>query len=336
MFEDKLFQFTRQLMDLDSTSGCEGEAGQFVAAYLRSLGGLEVELWEVEPQRFNVFAHRGRPEVVLSTHLDTVPPFIASSEDDRAIYGRGACDAKGICAAQIFAAQRLLAKGVENFGLLYVVGEEKNSAGANFANARPQGSRFLVNGEPTDSRMIRAGKGVLRVNLNARGRAAHSAYPDLGDSAIDKLLDALARVRALPLPSHPDLGPATLNIGVISGGRAPNVIADRAQAEIMFRLVEDAGALRNQVCAAVGAAVETEFVLELPPLHCHTLDGFPTGIVAFGTDIPKLTAWGTPLLFGPGSIHAAHTTHEFIPKSELAAAVGAYAAIVTRLLAGCD
>ena len=335
--QHKLFQFTRELIDIDSTSGQEAAAGERVADFLRHADGcageLEVELWEAAPGRYNVFARRGRPIVVLSTHLDTVPPFFPSREDDHALYGRGACDAKGIVAAQVFAARALIAAGRTDFGLLFVVGEERDSAGAIAANQRPQGARFLVNGEPTESRMIRAGKGVLRLELHAHGRTAHSAYPELGESATDKLLEALTRLRALPLPSDPDLGATTMNLGTLSGGRAPNVVADDARAELLIRMVADAAPLRAQIQAAVAGWAEPIFGLDLPPVRLRTVPGFPTGIVAFGTDIPMLDAWGEPLLFGPGSIHVAHTAGEWIAKPELAASVGAYAAIVAGLQA---
>lgn len=333
--EDKLFAFTRALVDVDSTTGREGEAAALAADFLRHTGVFdEVALWPVEPGRENVFARRGTPRVVLSTHLDTVPPFFPSREDGSAIYGRGACDAKGIAAAMSFAALALAEKDVTDFGLLFVVGEERNSAGAIAANARaPEGVAFLINGEPTESKLIRAGKGVLRVALRAHGRAAHSAYPELGESAIDKLLNALERLRALKLPHDDVLGPTTLNIGTLRGGRAPNVIADEAEAELMFRLVSDGTPLRAAVEAALEAEVEHEFVLEIPPLRLLTLDHWEpgTGIVAFGTDIPQLTRWGTPLLFGPGSIHVAHTPAEFIPKKELSRAVDRYATLVRSL-----
>ena len=336
MIEDKLFRFTRDLVDMDSTTEREGPVARCVADFLRreAGGALEVELWPVaagEPDRFNVFARCGHPDVVLSTHLDTVPPFIPSREDATAIYGRGACDAKGIVAAQVFAALELLASGRRDFGLLFVAGEERNSAGAAAANLRPQGARFLINGEPTESRIISAGKGALRLDLRAHGRAAHSAYPELGDSAIDKLLLALARIRALDLPSDPELGPTTINIGTLTGGRAPNVIADQASAELLIRLVTPAQDLRARIQAAVAGAAEAEFVLEIPPIRLRTVPGFPTAIVAFGTDIPKLDAWGEPLLYGPGSIQVAHTEGEFIAKAELAAAVAAYARLVAHL-----
>ncbi|MGH9480724.1 MAG: M20/M25/M40 family metallo-hydrolase [Terriglobales bacterium] len=335
MIEDNLFRFTRRLVDLDSTTGRESPATDFVAACLRQLEGLAVETWPVEPGRDNLFAWRGTPRVVLSTHLDTVPPFFPSREDAEAIYGRGACDAKGIAAAQIFAAIRLLQQGCTDFGLLFLVGEERNSAGAIAANARRAGwdcgSRFLVNGEPTASKMVRAGKGVLRLNLAAHGRSAHSAYPELGESAIEKMLAALERIRALPLPRHPELGPTTLNIGTLAGGQAPNVIPDAAQAELMFRLVEDGAGLRRCIMDAVAGLAQAEFVLEIPPITPRVIPGFPTATVAFATDIPNLAAWGQPLLFGPGAIEVAHTPHEHIAKAELAAGVDAYVAIVRHL-----
>lgn len=329
---EELFSYTRALIDIDSTTGVEGALARHLVASLRSEPHFDaVELWDVEPGRFNVFARRGAPTVVLSTHLDTVPPFFPSREDAHAIYGRGACDAKGIVAAQVFAARLLAAEGASDFGLLFVCGEEKNSAGAKAANRRPQGARFLINGEPTDSRLVEAGKGVLRADISARGRLAHSAYPELGESAIDKLLAALARIRALPLAHHGRLGASTLNIGTLTGGRAPNVVADEAKAELLFRLVEPAASLRAAVAAAAAPDAEAVFVLEIPPIFLRTLPGFATTVVAFGSDVPELSAWGEPLMFGPGSIQVAHTVNEFIAKDELAAAPGRYAEIVRQL-----
>ncbi|MGH9393712.1 MAG: M20/M25/M40 family metallo-hydrolase, partial [Terriglobales bacterium] len=296
MSEDKLFRFTRELVDLESTSGHEAAASGYVAQFLAA-SGFEVETWDAEPGRPNVFATAagGTARVVLSTHLDTVPPFFPSSEDANVIRGRGACDAKGICAAQVFAALELARRGVQDFGLLFLVGEERNSAGAIAANQRQRELapevRYLINGEPTESRLIRGGKGVLRMLLRAHGRAAHSAYPELGESAIDKLIEALFRLRGLELPQDPDLGAATLNIGTIAGGRASNVIADLAEAEVMFRTVGPAGPLQQRVLAAVQELVECQLVLELPPITLETLPGFATGVVAFGTDIPQLRAW---------------------------------------------
>lgn len=322
-----LFSFTRALIDIESITGHEAQVAGFIAGFLRQ-AGFEVELWPVEPGRDNVIARIGQPRTLLSTHMDTVPPFLPSSERDGRIYGRGACDAKGIIAAQVFAALELRAAGMGDFGLLILAGEEKNSAGALAANLRPIGSQFLINGEPTDSRMVEAGKGSLRLDLVSHGKMAHSAYPELGESAIEKLLEALQRLRRIELPHDPRLGATTCNIGTLTGGRAPNVVPDHARAEILFRLVTPANGLRQQIETACAGLAEANFVLEIPPIFPLTLPGYPTMTVSFTTDIPALSHWGRPILFGPGSIAVAHTDHEYIDKTELAAAVGHYVAIV--------
>jgi acetylornithine deacetylase len=264
--------------------------------------------------------------------MDTVPPFIASSEDDEKIYGRGACDAKGIIAAQIGAAERLRSEGLP-VGLLFVVGEECGSLGAAVANGQSPGCRFLINGEPTENRVATAAKGALRVEVTAHGVMAHSAYPQLGDSAIEKLLDALQRLRALELPSEPEVGPCTMNIGIIEGGRAPNVVPDLARAELLYRLVGPSGELRRKIVETAGERVRVEFVLEIPFVRLRTVDGLPTMVAAFTTDIPALTNWGEPLLVGPGSIHVAHTEGEYVEKRQLREAVELYCAIARKLLA---
>jgi acetylornithine deacetylase len=332
-----VFELTRALIDIESVSGNEERVGEFVSGLLTGLAreyGGRVERFEVEPRRFNVFACFGEtPIVTLSTHLDTVPPFFPSSEDEEFIHGRGACDVKGIIAAMITAARELLAAGVRNFGLLFVVGEERNSAGAYHAAKHPRGSRYLINGEPTSNRLALGSKGALRYELSATGRMAHSAYPELGDPAIDKLLDALQRVRAIPLPADAVLGPSTLNIGLISGGRAPNVIADRAEASLMFRLVGDPEPLRAAVREACAGLAEAREILCIPALRLGALDGFPTTVVAYTTDIPAFGGqWGAPFLLGPGSIHFAHTSEERIPKAELLESVTLYRTLVERLL----
>ncbi len=327
-----LAELTRRLVDIESTTGREGEVACFLAEYLRGLGaGVEVE--EVAPGRPNVFACWGRPVVTLSTHCDTVPPFSPSSEDDQYIYGRGSCDAKGIIAAQIKAAERLRAQGVENFGLLFVVGEERDSAGAAYANAHPRGSCFLINGEPTDNRLAVGCKGALRPVFEAHGRMAHSAYPELGESAIEKLLTVLVNLRAIPLPSDEVLGKSTYNIGVIEGGCAPNVIPDYARAEVLFRLVGPSEPLKEAIVRAAAGLAEVSYLVEIPAVRLGALDGFPTTVVAFTTDIPTLGNWGRPYLLGPGSIHVAHTDHERVAKRELEQAVEIYAEMTRRLLA---
>jgi len=329
-------EMTRALVEIESITENEKHVGEYLLRYLSDLAarsGGHAEAMAVTPERFNVYAEWGAPAVVLSTHMDTVPPFIPFSEDDENIYGRGACDAKGIIAAMIAAAEKLVETGVRNFGLLFVVGEERNSAGAEVAARTPRGARYLINGEPTESKVALGSKGILRYEIVAAGKMAHSAYPELGDSAIEKLLDALEDVRRMPLPEDPVLGKTTLNIGTITGGRAPNIIPDAAKAELAIRLVSDGREVDQALRAAIGSRAEVREILMLPAMHFAALDGFPTSVVAFTTDIPVLApSWGEPFLFGPGSIHVAHTTRENISKRELLAAVDTYSQMTRTLL----
>jgi acetylornithine deacetylase len=329
-------EFTRRLVDIESISGNEGAIGNFLYDQLRVLG-YDAEKLPVEADRNNVWAkwpesahRRSGPAVVLSTHTDTVPPFIPSSEDGTRIYGRGSCDAKGIIATQVAAAERLRAEGI-HVGLLFLVGEERDSLGAKTADRQPRGSKYLINGEPTENRIAIASKGALRAEVITSGRMAHSAYPELGESAIDKLLEALNRLRAMDLPSDPEVGPCTLNVGVIEGGRAPNMIPDHAKAQLLYRLIGPTEELRRRITAAVGNLAQVEFTLEIPFQRLRKVDGLPTMIAAFTTDIPALSAWGEPLLIGPGSIHVAHTEGEYVEKQALAEAVEIYCGIVRRL-----
>jgi acetylornithine deacetylase len=324
---------TCQLIDIESVTGKEGAAAGFLASSLEELG-YAVERMPVEGERFNVFARPAEvdsPALVFSTHIDTVPPFLPSREDAGNIYGRGACDAKGIIAAQVAACERLRAAG-KSAGLLFVVGEERDSLGATVANRNPRGSRFLVNGEPTDNRIAVASKGALRVEVTAHGRMAHSAYPQLGESAIEKLLDALQALRAMKLPHNPEIGPSTVNIGIIEGGRATNVVPDFAKAQLLYRLVGPSEELRAAITGAVGALAEVEFVLDIPYMRFLTVPGMATMTASFTTDIPKLTAWGEPMLLGPGSILVAHTDREFLSKAELMQAIELYVQIGSYLL----
>jgi acetylornithine deacetylase len=328
-----VFALTRKLIDIESTTGMEASVGAALANELTQLG-YNVERMPVEGDRFNVWAthpEHPRPELVLSTHMDTVPPFIPSSETTDRIYGRGSCDAKGIIAAQIGAAEKLKAAGIY-VGLLFLVGEERDSQGAQVANQQPRGAKFLINGEPTENKLALASKGTLRVELVARGKMAHSAYPELGESAIEKLLDALENVRKLKLPMNPKAGSCTMNIGLIEGGRAPNVIPDYACAHLLYRLVGPMEELRQAIISAAGEKAEPNFILEIPYMEFATVPGIETMIAAFTTDIPALTAWGKPLLIGPGSIHVAHTEGEYIEKHELLAAIDLYAGIACQLL----
>ncbi len=331
-----LFALTRALVDIESITRSEERVGEYLLAYLGELAarfGGQVERMPVEPGRFNVFAQWGeRLTVTLSTHMDVVPPFFASSEDAEAIRGRGACDAKGIAAAMIKAAEALLEAGERNFGLLFVVGEERNSAGAYAAAKTPRGSRYLVNGEPTENKLALGSKGALRYEIIAKGKMAHSAYPELGDSAIHKLVDALAEMRRVELPVDPVLGPSTLNIGTISGGRAPNVVADEACAEILIRLVGDSSETKAALARAAHGRAELRQVIEIPAVRLNAIEGVETTVVAFTTDIPAYNgAWGEPFLLGPGSIHVAHTPEEYVSKKQLTEAVEIYQRIVRQL-----
>ena len=325
---------TRRLVDIESITGNEATVGHFLEQELRKLG-YESRRMPVEGERANVYATSSRqpnPTIVFSTHMDTVPPFIPSSEDDHKICGRGSCDAKGIIAAQVAAAEQLKEQGIY-VGLLFLVGEERDSAGAKVANQQANGCKFLINGEPTENRIAIASKGSLRVRVTASGRMAHSAYPELGDSAIDKLIEALHRLQQMKLPSEPEIGPCTMNIGVIEGGRAPNVIADHARAQLLYRLVGPAEQLRREIVETVGDLATVEFTLEIPAVRLHTFEGLPTMVAAFTTDIPALSNWGQPILIGPGSIHVAHTEGECVEKKALKDAVDLYCGIARSLSA---
>jgi acetylornithine deacetylase len=333
-------QLTRQLCQIESTTYHEGEVGDFLEAFL-SGRGWAVEKTPVEQPkenadggpRWNIYAGTAdeRPDLVFSTHMDTVPPYIPFSEDEEFVYGRGVCDAKGILAAQVAAAEALRAEGFR-VGLLFVSGEERDSAGARAANLVSKGSRFLINGEPTDNRLALASKGALRAAFKSTGKMAHSAYPELGDSAVHKLVEVLGRVLALPLPELEGIGPSTLNIGQIHGGHAPNVIADHAEAQVLVRTVTDSAQVRAQLTEVAGDQAEVEFTLDTPFVRLRAIEGLPTMVAKFATDIPQLTNWGEPLLFGPGSIHVAHTPFEKLSKKELVESVEIYIRVGRQLL----
>lgn len=329
-----IFQFTRELMEIESISWNEGAAGRWLRDYL-SDAGFEVTTQPVSDDRVNVLARLGEPRVTFSSHMDTVPPFLGYRDDEEKIYGRGACDAKGVIASQVFAAKRLKDEGVTDIGLLYLVGEEDGSDGAKVANTLPNHNRFMINGEPTESRQAIATKGALRVVLEAKGRTGHSAYPECGESAIEKLLDILNDIRATHWPTDPELGPTTYNIGTIQGGFKANVIPDKAASELMFRAIGSPDELFRQITEVVGDRALIKRGFSTAPLHAHTVQGLdiPTTVARFTTDLPWLPNWGTPLLYGPGSIHDAHTSHEYIRKQDMLDAVETYAQMARTLLA---
>ena len=326
--------FARHLIDIDSTTGREQAVGEWLAAALRDRG-YEVATQPVSDGRFNVFARIDLPSVVLSTHFDCVPPFFPSHVKDGSLFGRGACDAKGILACQVAAVERMREAGERRVGLLFVVGEERGSDGAAAANALAPGSKFLINGEPTDSRLGVATRGILRVRLIARGRAAHSAAPEEGESAIDKLIDALVRMRSLRWPSEAQLGTTFYTVGLIEGGIAPNVISPSASAEVMFRIVGSADEVLETV-RQLEPAVTVEEVLRVPMVRLHTVGGLRSAVFPFTTDIPLLDRWGTPLLFGPGSFLVAHTDREHVRLDDLERAVGQYERLSRACLAKAD
>jgi acetylornithine deacetylase len=332
--------FTRQLCEIESTTYHEGAVGNFLEEFL-TRRGWAVEKTPVEQPRenagggprWNIYAGAAgeRPDLVFSTHIDTVPPYIPFSEDEEFIHGRGVCDAKGILAAQVAAAEALRAVGFR-IGLLFVSGEERDSAGAKAANAASKGSRFLINGEPTDNRLALASKGALRAAFRATGKMAHSAYPELGDSAVHKLVRVLARVLEMQPAEQEGIGVSTVNIGQIHGGHAPNVIADQAEAQVLVRTVTDSGPVRAQLTEIAGGEAEVEFTLDMPFVRLRAVEGLPTMVAKFSTDIPQLTNWGEPLLLGPGSIHVAHTPAEKLAKRELLEAVELYIKVAKQLL----
>ncbi len=333
-----LFALTRQLIDIPSISGDESAVARFLATQLAS-AGYKVELQEVAPNRANVLATTtAQPRVILSTHMDTVPPHIKSDEDAEFIYGRGACDAKGIIAAQLAAAERLCADGTTEIGLLFTVDEELGSAGARAANEHQlaRACAYLINGEPTDNLLAVGSKGSLRVRIKTAGRAAHSAYPEQGESAIERLLDVLADVRAHSWPHDEFFGATTCNIGTMNGGTAPNVIAAEAEAVLQLRLVTDSARIIEELTRIVAGRAEVEVLSTSEPVRLHAVAGFEQTVVRFTTDIPYLSNWGTPLLIGPGSILDAHTAHERIAKRELERAVELYVQLVRVLLARTD
>jgi acetylornithine deacetylase len=333
-------QLTRDLAAIESTTYNEGAVGDYLAGFLASRDWDVMKTPVPQPEesgasgpRWNVYAGplEGTPELVFSTHMDTVPPYIALREDEGFLYGRGVCDAKGIIAAQVAAAESLRRAGFA-VGLLFVSGEERDSAGAKVANEMPQGSRFLINGEPTDNRLALASKGSLRAVVRSWGKMAHSAYPELGESAVHKLVEALGKMLKIELPVTEDVGPSTLNIGQIQGGHAPNVIADKAEAQVLTRLVGDSAPVRAAIMEATAGLAEVDFTLEIPFVRMRAVDGLRTMVAKFTTDIPWLSNWGEPLLLGPGSIHVAHTPHERIAKKELLEAVELYVQVAKQLL----
>ena len=321
-----------ELIAIPSVTREEGKVVDH-AARLLIARGWNVTVQEVTPGRGNVWASRKGGGVTLSTHLDTVPPFIPPRLDGERLYGRGACDAKGIAAAMIVAAEELAAVGEERVDLLFVVGEERGSDGARLANQLPATSRFLINGEPTESHVAIGCKGALRVTLRTRGREAHSAYAELGASAITPMAELLLDLPSLALPTDPVLGTSTINVGTIRGGTEANIVPGECTAELMVRLVGDPAPVRAAFERWVRGRAEVSYPSFTPAQVFPVVDGFPRKVFAYTTDAPLLTNWGTPMLFGPGSITVAHTPDEYVDVAELQAAVDTYTRLIRTLLA---
>lgn len=330
-----LYELTKSLMNIPSVSGEEEAVGFWLRDYLESLGWM-VELQTVSDNQSNVIATLNeKPRAWFSTHMDTVPPFIAPTEDDEKIYGRGACDAKGIIAAQITAAEELRKEGIEDIGLLYTVEEERASTGAKAANLHPLAAKckYMINGEPTDNDLAIGSKGSFRLKIKTTGKAAHSAYPEMGDSAIETLLDVLDEIRHTKFPYDDFFGETTVNIGVIEGGVALNVIPPRAEASLLIRLTTLRKPIQEALANIIRGRGEIEILSCSEPVRLLPVEGFNQKVVRFTTDIPHLPNWGQPLLLGPGSILVAHTKDEFVLKKDLEEAVGLYTDLVKKLLA---
>ncbi|PYS51138.1 MAG: peptidase dimerization protein [Acidobacteria bacterium] len=328
-----LFEMTRQLMSIPSVTGTEGEVGRFLSSHLTGLG-YRVNQQNVAAGRFNVLAFADHPRVVLCTHMDTVPPILPVREDDEYLYGRGACDTKGIIAAMLEAGAGLRRDGVANVGYLFVVGEETDSAGAKAANALKWNSEYVVVGEPTENRLARAQKGAVAANVSVTGRAAHSGYPEAGVSAIDNLWKVLSECQSADWGNDSVLGKGTLNVGVFNGGERPNIVPAHATASVMIRTIESRSAVEERMRRIVGNRASLEIIAGSDPQMMHVVDGFPTTVVSFGSDVPYLGNLGKRLLAGPGSILDAHTADEKIRKAELMQGVDLYERLVKKLLAG--
>lgn len=327
-----VLELTRALVALETPTGSEGPATDLLAQTLGH-AGYRIVRQPVTAGRHNLYAYREPPSLVFSTHLDTVPPYVPLAEDADTIHGRGSCDAKGLAAAMVSAAERLADRGERRIGLLFLVGEENGSDGAHAAEELVPKGRFLINGEPTENRLSVGQKGSLRVDLTASGRAAHSAYPDEGVSAIAALLDTIERIRRLPLPHDPLLGPSTVNLGLINGGVAPNVIPPAAAAQLLVRTVEPTDGLKEAIRELLAPGVSVDFPVEMPFYKGGAAPaGWDTTVVSYASDLPFLASWGESYQLGPGSIRVAHTSHEHIRKADLLKGVDLYARLASDLL----
>ena len=327
------FELTAKLMAIPSVTGAEGAVGRFLASVLEGMQ-YRVETQPVSDGRFNVIARGGGDRVVFCTHIDTVPPVLPVSEDDGALYGRGACDTKGIIAAMLEAGERLRARGTSDFSYLFVVGEETGGDGARAADALEWGSEYVIVGEPTENKLARAQKGTLLADLKALGKAAHSGYPEMGVSAVDPLIQVLHDCIGADWGSDEILGSGTFNAGVLGAGERANILAPEAMAAVMIRTVEGTADARHRLERLVASRARIEVHSATDPQFMHVVDGFPQTVVSFGSDVPYLGSLGRPLLVGPGSILDAHTANEKILKDDLMAGIDLYERLARQLLNG--
>jgi len=331
-----VFALTKELVNIPSVTGEEAAIAEFVVGHLRR-HGFEISKQPVAERRKNILATLStKPRVILCTHLDTVPPFFPAAEDDDYIYGRGSCDAKGILAAMITAGLKLKEMDVRDFGLLFLVGEETDSIGAKRANALNVNSDFIVVGEPTENKLGAGHKGLVAARITAKGKAAHSAVQDMGESAINKLLDILETIRKTNWGEDALLGPSRVNIGTIAGGMAHNVVPAEASAQISIRNTVSSQSVLETLRTVIDGRAEIEIITRAEPQKLFTLPGFEQTVLPYGTDIPHLKNFGKPLLIGPGAIKVAHTPNECISKKELSVAVEIYVKLVQKLFREAD
>ncbi|KAF9942092.1 hypothetical protein BGZ75_001124 [Mortierella antarctica] len=340
----ELLAFHKALVSISCITENESPCTEYLQAHLTKLG-YTVELQKIAPGRENVLAYLGKgrnPKVLFNTHIDVVPPYIEYREDDENVYGRGSSDAKGSMAAQVQAVEELRREGKVaegDIGFLFVVGEEVDHIGMVKANDLGLTPDYLIVGEPTESRLALGHKGVLRLNISIEGKAAHSGYPELGISANDKLIDLLSKLKALDLPEDSYFGKTTMNIGMIRGGLAANIVPAFATAGISFRIATSTQDVLDLVDKVIPQEQQLKDKITIErltcwePVRCHSVPGFETFVANYFTDIPSFLTAKHSLLFGPGSILCAHAPHEYINKKELIAAVGSYKDIVLKLFA---
>ena len=316
-----MIDFLIQIMGVESTSGMENSVADHIKDNFAP-PGAELEIQEISNGTRNLFYKWGNPRIIFCSHFDTVPPYIPPRIEGDTIYGRGSCDAKGQIAVLAEVCKKLHEKGETNFGLLMLAGEEVGSYGARRANELITGCEYVIVGEPTENKLIKAQKGNMLAEVEFFGKAFHSGYPEHGDNAIQRMVDFVNALNALEFPVDPVLGETTYNIGNLSADNARNIVSDHVSMKIFFRttfLTHEI--LIEKVLSIIDENTKIEFAYGDPPIEFHTIEGFETGVVSYGSDAPELTNLGKPLLYGPGSIFNAHTDNEHITIPEIEKAV---------------